>query len=62
MIGPVEQLAIRVHKMMGGDISWPALPWIAEMLGCDDLDTLCFLLLTIRERANPNTTVDMEGT
>lgn len=34
--------------MLGGEIEWSAVPWIAEMHGCDDLDTLCELLMTIR--------------
>lgn len=36
--------------MFGGEINWPALPWIAHMHGCDDLDTLCALLLAMRDR------------
>lgn len=32
----------------GGEIDWSAVPWIAEMKGCNDLDTLCELLLAIR--------------
>lgn len=34
--------------MFGGEIVWSALPWVAEMHGCEDLDTLCELLVAVR--------------
>lgn len=48
---------------MEGDIEWSAVPLMAEMLGCDDLDGLTAGLVAIRahrneklehERASPN--------
>jgi hypothetical protein len=35
--------------MFGGEINWAALPWVAEMKGCEDIDRLCELLVTVRE-------------
>lgn len=33
---------------MGGEIHWPALPWLAEMYGCDDFDSFVAMLVLIR--------------
>lgn len=41
-------MAIDVWSFFGGEIQWAAVPWVAEMYGCDDLDTLCRLLGHVR--------------
>lgn len=35
--------------MFGGEIDWAALPFVAELLGIDDLEMLAQQLLVIRE-------------
>jgi hypothetical protein len=45
-------VALRAWNLMGGEIQWPAVPWIAEWLGCDDVDELLEALVTIRDYAN----------
>lgn len=48
---------------MDGEVNWSALPFIAEMFGCDDLDGFVAALVAIRahrneklehDRASPN--------
>jgi hypothetical protein len=41
-------LALDVWSFFGGEIQWNAVPWVAELHGCNDLDTLCALLVGIR--------------
>jgi hypothetical protein len=48
MVSAMESLALKVWRIFGGEIEWTALPWVAEMLGCDDIETLTDLLGTIR--------------
>jgi hypothetical protein len=50
---PVATLTLQVWNLMGGEINWTALPWMAELLGCDDLDGLVDLLVTTREHLRP---------
>jgi hypothetical protein len=40
---------------MGGEIQWPAVPWLAELYGVVDLDGLVELLLAIRKRKAEDT-------
>lgn len=44
---------MKLWNLMDGEISWAALPWIAEAHGCDDLLTLTKLLVTIRNHGKP---------
>jgi hypothetical protein len=39
---------MRLWNLMGGEIQWAALPWLAEWVGCEDLDGLVELLVTLR--------------
>jgi hypothetical protein len=34
---------------MGGEIRWESLPWIAQWMGCEDMDTLVPMLIAIRD-------------
>jgi hypothetical protein len=47
-VTPLEQMAIDVYQFFGGDVQWAAMPWVAEMFGCDDLDALCALVGHVR--------------
>ena len=34
---------------MGGAIEWPALPWVCDYLGVDDVDALILDMMQIRD-------------
>lgn len=46
---PTADLAIRAWNLMGGEIQWPALEWVAEMFGITDLDLFVRQLVVIRD-------------
>lgn len=41
-------MAWKAWNLLDGEINWAALPFIAELLGCDDLDGLVAGLRVIR--------------
>lgn len=44
-----EGLAIRAWEMMGGELNWPALPLIVELLVVDDVSIFVTHLCAIRD-------------
>lgn len=44
-----DVLAVRAWGMMSGQMDWPAVPIIADLLGYEDIESLSSDLLTIRE-------------
>lgn len=46
---PLSTLAVRAWNLMGGEIQWHALEWVAEIFGIQDMELFVHLLVAIRD-------------